>query len=193
MLEGLARHWWVFAVRGVAAILFGLCAWFWPGITVLALVMLFGAYALVDGAMYLAAAFGGGADRSRGQLVLAGACGILLGIVALAWPASAAGAMLLLIAAWAIVTGVLGIVAAIEMRKEIDNEWLYILSGALSVLMGVLLFMYPLSGTFAIVFMLGLASIVYGAFALGGAFRLHKLDARFKRESSRFTSGRTVQ
>ena len=143
MLETLSRRWWAVALRGVAAILFGVLALVWPGITVFALVIVFGAYALVDGAFTLAAAFGDqDGDRARGGrawLFTRGAAGILTGIIAAVWPGITALALLWVIAVWAAVTGVLDIVAAVQLRKQLRHEWLLALSGALSVLFGILL------------------------------------------------------
>ncbi|MEU5879839.1 HdeD family acid-resistance protein [Spirillospora sp. NPDC047279] len=179
MFDLMARNWWVLALRGAFAILFGVVAWIWPGITVWALVILFGAYALVDGVFALIGAFGKNAaeatGRSRGWLAVTGVAGIVLGIVALAWPGITGFALLMLIAAWAVVTGVFEIFTAFSLRKKIDNEWLYIVTGAISVLFGVLLFVWPVSGALAVVWMIGFFSILFGAFMVGAAFRLRKL------------------
>ncbi|WP_433324724.1 HdeD family acid-resistance protein [Spirillospora sp. CA-294931] len=175
MLESLARHWWVLALRGVFAILFGLVAWTWPGITIWALVVLFGAYALVDGFFSLVAAFQGGFGRSRAWLALVGVSGVVLGVMAMAWPGITGLALLMLIAAWAVITGVFEIVAAVGLRKQIRGEWLYILSGAVSVLFGLMLFAWPEDGALAVVWIIGFFSILFGAFMVGAAFRLLKL------------------
>src|SRR5690349_2272590 len=138
MLETLSRYWWAVALRGGAAILFGVLALVWPGITVFALVIVFGAYALVDGAFTLVAAFGnrdGGRTRgSRAWLFASGIAGILTGIIAAVWPGITALALLWVIAVWAMVSGVLDIAAAFQLRKEMRREWLLALSGGLSVL-----------------------------------------------------------
>src|SRR5690349_3859369 len=121
MLETLSRHWWAVALRGAAAILFGVLALVWPGITVLALVLLFGAYALVDGAFTLAAAVGnrnGGRTRGdRAWLFARGIAGILTAVIAVVWPGITALALLWVIALWAMVTGALEIVAAFRLPK----------------------------------------------------------------------------
>jgi uncharacterized membrane protein HdeD (DUF308 family) len=120
MLETLTRNWWVLALRGAIAVLFGLLALIWPGITVLALVLLFGAYALVDGVMALyTALFDRGRPRGRtGWLVLEGVAGVLAGIGAVVWPGITALALLYLVAAWALVTGVAEILAAFRLRRH---------------------------------------------------------------------------
>lgn len=175
MFDLMTRHWWVLAVRGAFAILFGIVAWVWPGITVWALVLLFGVYAFVDGVFALAAAFRGARGQPRGLLVVSGIAGILLGIVAMVWPGVTAFVLLMLIAAWAVATGVLEIVAAIALRKELRGEWAYALTGAISIGFGILLFVWPASGAVAIVWLIGLFSIIFGAVMIGAAFRLRKL------------------
>jgi uncharacterized membrane protein HdeD (DUF308 family) len=178
MLETLSRHWWAVALRGVAAILFGVLALVWPGITVFALVIVFGAYALVDGAFTLLAAFGnrdGGRTRgSRAWLVARGIAGILTGIIAAVWPGITALALLWVIAIWAMVTGVFDIVAAFQLRKEMRREWLLALSGALSVLFGVLLVVWPAAGVLTLVVLIGIAAIAFGITLLMLGLRLRR-------------------
>ena len=178
MLETLSRHWWAVALRGVAAILFGVLALVWPGITVFALVIVFGAYALVDGAFTLVAAFGnrdGGRTRgSRAWLVARGIAGILTGIIAAVWPGITALALLWVIALWAMVTGLLEIVAAYQLRKEMRREWLLALSGALSVLFGVLLLVWPAAGALTLIVLIGIAAIAFGITLLMLGLRLRR-------------------
>lgn len=176
MVDALARNWWMLALRGVFAILFGILAWVWPGITVLSLAILFGAYALTDGVMELYHAFRGGVPgRSRGWLALMGVSGIGLGLIALFWPGATAFVLLMVIAAWAVVTGVFEIVAAIRMREVIDGEWWHVLSGVLSVVFGALLMMWPGSGGLALIWMVGLFSIAFGIGLIAAAFRLRSV------------------
>jgi uncharacterized membrane protein HdeD (DUF308 family) len=175
-LTALSRNWWAIAIRGVAAIVFGILAFVWPGITLAALILLFGAYAVVDGIFTLIAALrGGDRDRHRGWLVLEGVVSIGAGIVAFAWPGLTALALVFVIAAWAIVTGVLEIVAAVRLRKHIRNEWWLVLGGVLSVAFGVLLLVAPAVGALALVFWIGAYAILFGALLLGLAFRLRQL------------------
>src|SRR5262249_48421360 len=143
MLHALAKHWWVLLLRGICAILFGVLTFVWPGITLLTLVLLYGAYALADGVLALAEAVMGGAPAPRWWLALVGLLGIAVGILTFAWPGITALVLLLFIAGWAIATGVLQIVGAIRLRKEIDNEWLLIASGVLSVIFGLILVRSP--------------------------------------------------
>src|SRR5262249_13320305 len=142
MFGEMTRYWWVLALRGVVAVLFGLLAFVWPGVTLAALVLLFGAYALLDGVAALVHAVAGGAGM-RWPLALEGLVGVLAGIATLVWPGITALALLYLIAVWAIVTGVLEVVSAIRLRQVIDNEWLLGLSGLASVVFGVLLVVWP--------------------------------------------------
>ncbi|MFC4070481.1 HdeD family acid-resistance protein [Actinoplanes subglobosus] len=178
MLETLSRRWWAVALRGAAAILFGVLALVWPGITVFALVLVFGAYALVDGAFTLVAALGdrdGGRTRgSRAWLLARGAAGILTGIVAAVWPGITALALLWVIAVWAIVAGVFDIVAAYLLRKELRREWLLALSGVLSVAFGVLLAVWPAAGALTLVVLIGAAAIAFGGTLLMLGLRLRR-------------------
>lgn len=179
MLEEMARNWWMLALRGCLAILFGLLAWFWPGITALALALLFGAYAFVDGAVALFHALKGGLrGQSRAWLALSGACGVVVGVLALFWPGATAFALIMLIGIWAIVTGVTEIVAAIWMRRRIEGEGWHILSGGLSVLFGLALLAWPGAGGLALLWVIGVFSIAFGISLVVAAFRLRSLRHR---------------
>jgi uncharacterized membrane protein HdeD (DUF308 family) len=175
MFDLMTRHWWVLALRGAFAILFGVVAWVWPHITLWVLVVLFGAYALVDGVTAVAQAVRGTTGGPRGLLAVSGAAGIVLGIVAMAWPGVTALALLMLIAAWAVVTGVLEIVAAVSLRRELRGEWMYAVTGAISIVFGILLFAWPVSGALAVVWLIGLIAILFGAALVGAALRLRGL------------------
>jgi uncharacterized membrane protein HdeD (DUF308 family) len=179
MLETLIRYWWVVVLRGVVAVLFGLMALIWPGITLFVLVVLFGAYALVDGLFALGtAAFGG--DRAaagrRGWLIVEGIAGILIGILTFVWPGITTLVLLWLIAAWALLTGVLEIVAAVRLRREIQGEWLLALSGALSVLFGILLAVWPAAGALTVVLLIGGFAVVFGVVLVVLGLRLRRLQ-----------------
>lgn len=176
MLEQLTRHWWVVALRGVLAILFALIAFAWTGITLLALVWLWGAYALVDGIFAVVAAIRAVDLHQRwGMLLLEGICGIAAGIIAFAWPGITALVLALLMAVWAIVTGILEIMAAVRLRQMIDGEWLLGLSGVLSVLLGALIAVMPRAGLYAIVWMIGAYALLFGILLLVLALRLKSL------------------
>jgi uncharacterized membrane protein HdeD (DUF308 family) len=172
MLQALAKNWWMVLLRGIAAIVFGVLAFAWPGLTLLTLVIIFGAYALVDGVVALIAAFSGGAKPApTWWLIVAGIAGIVAGIATFVWPGITA---LVLIVAWSIVHGIFEIVGAIKLRKEIDNEWLLILAGALSVIFGVLVLAMPGSGALALIWVIGAYAIVFGILLVGFSFRLRK-------------------
>ncbi len=176
-LGDFPRHWWVVALRGLAAIVFGILAFIWPGVTLAVLVLFFGAYAIVDGVLALYSAF-----RSRGEHVWAplveGLLGIATGLIAFFWPGLTALALLIVIAAWAILTGVLEVYAAIRLRRVIRNEWALIISGVLSVVFGVLLVAQPGAGAVAVVWLIGLYAILFGITMLGFAWRLRELSER---------------
>ena len=147
MVELIGRHWWAVGLRGVAALLFGILALAWPVHTLVVLVALFGAYALVDGIFALVATVRAATrHRAWGLLLLEGLGGIAAGIVTFAWPGITALALLYVIAAWALVTGVLEVAAAFTARAEVAPAWLIGLSGVASVIFGMLLILFPGAG-----------------------------------------------
>lgn len=175
LLRALGRTWWLLLLRGIAAIVFGVLAWAWPGVTLITLVLLWGVYALVDG---VAALVSGWQSKDGGkpmwQVVLIGVVGIAAGIFTFVSPGVTAIALLLLIAAWAIANGVFQIAAAIRLRKEIESEWLLILSGALSVLFGAFMIARPGAGALAVLWLIGVFAVAYGALLVILAFKLKK-------------------
>ncbi|HEX4987053.1 MAG TPA: HdeD family acid-resistance protein [Burkholderiales bacterium] len=178
MLDQLRANWGWIALRGAAAAVFGLAAFAWPGFTLVLLTIAWGAYALVDGAFALVAGFrlrDGG--KPMWALILVGALGVGAGILTLLWPGMTALALLMFIAAWAIVTGIFQIVAAVRVRREIDNEWMLILSGALSVVFGVLMVLSPGAGALAVTWLIGAYAFVFGILLLILAFRLKGMNA----------------
>jgi uncharacterized membrane protein HdeD (DUF308 family) len=187
----LPRHWWVVALRGLAAIIFGILAFIWPGITLTVLILFYGAYAIVDGVLALFVAM-----RSGGQhvwaLVLEGIIGIGAGLIAFFWPAITALALLYVIAVWAILTGVVEVIAAIRFRQVITNEWAFILSGVLSVVFGLLLVIQPGAGALALVWLIGLYAILFGIGLLAFAWRLRGLLEHMPEVSSRSSQTRPV-
>jgi uncharacterized membrane protein HdeD (DUF308 family) len=175
----LVRNWWALVLRGVLAVVFGILAIVFPGITLEALVILFGAFALVDGAFAIVAAVRA-AERKRswGALVLEGIGGIAVGILTFVWPGVTAFALLYLIAAWAFVTGVFEIVAAIRLRREITGELWLGLAGAASIAFALLVVIFPGSGAVAIVWAIGAYAIVFGVLLIGLGLKLRGLGRR---------------
>lgn len=173
MIDVLSRAWWLVAVRGILAIAFGILAFALPGITLLLLVLLFGAYMLVDGIIALAQAARFRHDRERWPaLAVEGILGIIVGLISLWLPGITAVAWLYTIAFWAFVTGVLEIVSAIRLRRAIRDEWFLIFAGLVSIALAVALFVMPLAGLLAWVYLLGAYAIVFGVLLIGLAFRL---------------------
>jgi uncharacterized membrane protein HdeD (DUF308 family) len=175
IIDELARHWWMVGLRGIAALAFGILAFAWPGMTLAVLVLLFGAYALVDGLLAVIAAFRADAQH-RVALAAEGVISVLAGLAAFVWPGITALVLLYIIAFWAIVTGILEIVAAVRLRAVIPNEWALILGGALSVLFGIVLVVAPGAGALAVVFIIGAYAILFGIALLGLAWRLRAHD-----------------
>lgn len=169
----LARNWWAVALRGVAAIVFAVLAFAMPGITLAVLVILFGAYALVDGIFAIVSAIRAvQGHRHWGAFLIEGAVGIIIGLVTFFVPGVTLAFLIALVAVWAIVTGVLEIAAAILLRRHIPGEWLLIVTGALSVIFGVLIFVSPMAGALVIVWWLAAYALIFGILLLLLAFRL---------------------
>jgi uncharacterized membrane protein HdeD (DUF308 family) len=160
-LPTLAGNWWALLLRGIAAVLFGLAALLWPGLTLFVLIIFFGAYALVDGILAVVAGIRG-SEGSRWLLLAEGVLGVLAGLVALVWPGMTAMVLLFVISAWAIFTGLLKVVMAVAFRRKIENEWLMGLSGVLSVLFGVVLAVLPGVGLLSLVWLVGTYALIFG-------------------------------
>jgi uncharacterized membrane protein HdeD (DUF308 family) len=176
-MEQLARTWWLVLVRGILAVIFGVLALNWPGLTVLVLVTVFGAYAIVSGAFSLVAGFRHDAQH-RIWLIVSGIIGILAGVVTFAWPGITALTLLYVVAFWAIFSGVSEIVGGVQMRKTIDNEWMLIVGGALSVIFGVLLLVWPGAGLLTLGWLIGAFAILYGLAMVMLSLRVKKLVPR---------------
>lgn len=177
MLSNLSRYWWLVALRGIAAIVFGFLAFIWPGPTLGALVILFGAYVLVDGVISLIT---GISDRNSNErwwvMTLEGLVGIAAGILTFVYPGITAVILLYFIAIWALLTGVLEIVAAVRLRQEIEGEWAFALSGIFSILFGVALFFFPGAGALAVVWLIGAYAILFGALLVYLGIKLRGMD-----------------
>lgn len=172
MVAVLIGNWWALALRGVAAILFAVIAFFWPGITGAALVLLFAVYALADGIFAIAAALRAvRGHRPSGALLLEGLLDIVVAVVIFLWPGPALIALIYLIAIWAIISGVSLVFAGFALHR-LAGEWLLILSGIISVLLGVILFAQPAVGVVALSWWLGAYALLFGIALLAAAFRL---------------------
>lgn len=173
MLIRKVSRWWVLALRGVLAVIFGIIALVWPNLTLLSLVIVFGTYALVDG---IFAVIAGVSSIGRGgrwwAMLLVGLSGIGIGLLTFFNPGITALVLLMYIAAWAIISGVFEIVSAIQLRKVISNEWVMIASGFLSVLFGVLLVLFPGAGALSVTWIIGSFALVFGILLIILAFRL---------------------
>lgn len=181
MLEKFTNNWWMFAVRGVAAVIFGVLAIIWPKETILALVLLFGAYALVDGIFSVFVGIASSRYFERWWAVLLeGVVGIIIGVLTFFYPNITGLALLYFIAAWALITGIFEIVAAIQLRRVITNEWAMILSGVLSIIFSILLFVFPSASAVSLVWLIGIYAIVFGITLIILAFRLRGLRKEFE-------------
>lgn len=188
MVGTLSRNWWMLAVRGLIAIIFGILAFIWPGLTLWALVLMFGAYVFVDGIFALVTAFRGRDTNDRWWVfLLEGLAGIAAGVLAFIWPGMTAFVLLYLIAAWAIVTGVIEVVAAIRLRKEIEGEWVLALSGVASIIFGVLMVLWPGAGALAVIWLIAAYAIFFGVLLIFLAFRVRNHGLPFQGQAPRMT------
>ncbi|GAA4900075.1 HdeD family acid-resistance protein [Streptomonospora salina] len=184
MRDYLAMHWWVLAVRGAAAVLFGFVALLWPGITAIALAAAFGVYALVDGVFAGWAALRAQED-DRIPLVSEAVLGVVVGLVVLAWPVATVLVLTVLLGLWAIVTGLFEIVTAYRLRREIHGEWLYIFGGALSVAFGLVIWIVPFGSAVAMSFAIGAYALVFGIALIVLSLRMR----RFSQEGGGYLRG----
>lgn len=170
----MSEHWWVVLLRGILAILFGVLAFAWPGLTALILVTLWGAYALVDGVFGVVAGIRG----KWTSLVILGLLGIAAGIVAFLWPGLTAVTLLWILAFWAIAAGAMQIAAAIRLRKEVQGEWLWVLSGLLTIGLGILFFLRPGEGILSVIWLVASLAIVWGILLVALSFKLKGLKGK---------------
>ena len=170
--DTLSANWSFVVVRGVAATVFGMLTLFSPGLTLAALILLFGAYALADGIVAIAIALRRRTEEQWWMLLLAGVAGIIVGLIALTMPGLTAVVLIYVIAVRAILVGALEITAAVRLRKVIEREWMMALGGIASILFGVLILGFPVSGALAVLLWIGTFSIIIGAALIGLGFRL---------------------
>src|SRR5829696_1093138 len=182
MLATVSGRWGSLAVRGIAAVLFGLAALIWPGLTLAVLIILYGAYALIDGVFAVVAGLRAPSGAHKWLLLAEGALGILVGLIAIFLPGISALLLLYIIAFWAIFGGLLRIVGAVLLRREIENEWTMALGGAVWVLLGIVLFVLPGAGLLSLAWLIGI-------FALGAGITLIALALRVRGQRSTGAGG----
>ena len=185
MLGLFTKKWWTFTLRGIFAILFGVFALVWPGATIVALTIFFGCYLLADGIFAVAAGLVTSGEYSRWwTLVLEGLAGIILGLLTLVLPAMTAQAVVYLIGAWAVVTGVLELSSAIQLRRQIANEIVMILSGLISIILGIMLFAFPIEGAVSLVWLIGVFSLLFGFSLVLLSLRMRQAWWEFNKDSN---------
>ncbi len=175
LADSLTRYWWVFLLRGLLAVAFGVIAFAWPGLTLTALVIFFGAYAFVDGAFLIGGTIAAWRHMENHWLpMLQGSLGIAVGILTYLNPAITALGLLIYIAAWSLATGVLEIVAAVELRKVIKGEIWLLLSGIASIVFSFLLMLFPGAGALGLVWIIASYAIIFGVLLMGLSFKLFR-------------------
>ena len=178
MIETLKRHWWVPVIRGIAAIVFGIVAFVYPGLTIATLVLFFGAWVLIDGIFRVIGAIGHrGSDPDWGWQIVIGIVGIIVGLLTFHAPQITALALVIYIAAWALMIGATEIAFAIKVRREIKGEWFLILMGLASVIFAILLLWNPIAGAAAVIWLIAWYAVVLGILAIFFGFRLRTLAA----------------
>jgi uncharacterized membrane protein HdeD (DUF308 family) len=175
-MESWMEHWWALALRAGAAIIMAIIAFALPAVTLVAIVLLFGFYAVIDGVLALIAAFREIRNHGHwGVMLLEGVIGIAAGVIALLWPGIGALALTLIVAAWALATGVLEVIMAIRLRRVITGEWLLIVSGVLSIALAIVVAIFPGVGALALIWWMGAYALVYGIVMLTLSLRLRRL------------------
>ena len=181
LLEAFTKNWWVLLIRGLLAVLFGIMAFASPGVTLFALVLLYGAYAFVDGVTALSV----GVTTRAGWLVLSGLAGLVVGIGTFFYTGITAVALFYLIAGWAIVRGIFEISAGIALRKVISSGWALVLGGIFSIGFGLLLVAHPAPGVLALVYLIGGYAVVFGFTMIVLSFLLHALPGKLALHAGR--------
>lgn len=173
MVQVLARNWWALLIRGIAAVIFGILAFMWPGVTLVVIGILFGAYAFVDGVFAIVSTVRAAQAHERWwPFLLEGIVGLAIAAITFYDVGITLFALYITIAAWAFITGILEIVAAIQLRKHISNEWLLILAGICSILFSMLMIWHPGVAALAIIWIIASYAIVFGIIMIVLSFRL---------------------
>ncbi|WJF90156.1 HdeD family acid-resistance protein [Paraburkholderia bonniea] len=177
-LNALTAHWGWLAVRGLAAIVFGVLAFTWPGLTLATLALFWGAYAIIDGAFALIYGVRGSGGTRRWTYAVVGVLGVLAGLIALFWPGETALILVMIIGAWALAIGVFEIVYAIQYRRANAHPWVIGLSGLLSAVVGFFILMYPGAGALSLIWLIGAYAIFYGVLLIFAAVQLRRFRHR---------------
>ncbi|MBN2185111.1 MAG: HdeD family acid-resistance protein [Candidatus Krumholzibacteriota bacterium] len=163
MLQTIVLRWWAFLVRGFAALIFGALALLWPEKVLEVFVILFGVFALVDG---LFAGLTGFSIRRYSKswwvLLIEGFLGIIVGLITILWPGMTAVFLYIFLAVWAVFTGILELVQAVHLRRKLRNEWMLVVGGILSIILGIFLILRPVAGVFVVIWMIAVYSILFG-------------------------------
>jgi uncharacterized membrane protein HdeD (DUF308 family) len=178
VVDALRRNWWTLVARGVCALLFGFIAWIWPGLTLLALLISWGVFAVVNGAVTLFSAFARDGLEPRWILLLEGGVSLLAGAVALLYPRFTGLLFLYLLAGWALLSGTVELIAAYRLRKEIRGEFWLGFAGVLSLLFGVMLVLRPGAGALTVVWLIAVFAVMYGVVLIAWGLHLRELAAQ---------------
>jgi uncharacterized membrane protein HdeD (DUF308 family) len=173
VLNALSQNWWATVLRGLLAIGVGILAWYRPDIFWASIVLVFGVYAIIDGVFAIVAA-SKGETRDRAFHLLEGLLGIVVGLIIFLYPDQAGTAIVLVIGLWAAVTGVVEIVSAVRLRREIEDEWLLGLGGALSVILGSILIVRPQFGQVTTTYVVGTYGLIFGVVLVMLGLRLRR-------------------
>jgi uncharacterized membrane protein HdeD (DUF308 family) len=185
MIRAISKYWWVFSLRGVIAIAFGLASLLWPALTLGVMVLLFGFFALFEGGLTIVTSFKKGDEKGGWTLLIEGLAGLLVCVIvllgtsigAMLWPRVAAVMLVFYIAGWAILAGIFKILTAFRIRKEVKGEWILGLSGLISILVGLILILRPGAGVLAVAWLIGLYAIILGIFQLLLGLKFRKIGA----------------
>ena len=173
--SALHRSWWLLLLRGIIAVAFGVATFAWPQISLVSLILVYGIYAVADGILALIAAIRGGGLAPRWWLALGGIASLVAGALAFVWPGLTALVLVYLIGFWSIMRGVMEIVGAIRLRKEIANEWTLGAAGTLSVIFGLILVFAPGAGALGLLWLIAAWAVLFGLLLIWVAFKVRKL------------------
>ena len=188
MIKAVSKYWWVFSLRGIIAIVFGLAALLWPALTLGVMVLLFGFFALLEGLLTVVTSFGKGDEKGGWTLLLEGLVGLLVCVIVLLgtsigsilWPKVAAVMLVYYIAGWAILAGLFKIITAFRIRREVKGEWILGLNGLVSILVGVILILRPEAGVLAVAWLIGILAVIVGIFQLLLGLKFRKIGSSLK-------------